>query len=47
MKNNDIQRSRLRWYGHAMQIGKERISKKILHTKMEGNHQEEDPKQDG
>ena len=33
---NYIQKNRLRWLGHVMRIGEERIPKKMLHTKMEG-----------
>ena len=33
---NDIQRSRLSWSGHVMQMGKERIPQKMLNTKIEG-----------
>ena len=33
---NDIEKSRLRWFRHLMQIGQERIPKKMLHTKLEG-----------
>ena len=33
---NNIQKSRLRWFGHVMQLKEERISKKMLHTKIEG-----------
>jgi hypothetical protein len=33
---NDIQKSRLRWFGHVMQMGEERIHKKMLNTKIEG-----------
>ena len=40
-------KSRLRWFGDVMRIRKERIPKKMLHTKMEGNNQEEDPEPDG
>ena len=44
---NDIQNSRLRWFGHVMQMREERIPKKMLHTKMEGKGQDKDPKPDG
>ena len=33
---NDIQKIRLRWFGHVMRMGEERISKKMLRTKLEG-----------
>ena len=33
---NHIQKSRLGWFGHEMQMREERIPKKILHRKMEG-----------
>ena len=33
---NDIQKSRLRYFGHVMQMTEARIPKKILHTKMKG-----------
>ena len=33
---NDIQKNRLRWFGHVMQKREERIPKKILHTKIDG-----------
>jgi hypothetical protein len=39
---NDIQKSRLRWFGHVIQITEERISRKILYTKLKENDQEED-----
>ena len=32
---NDIQMSRLRWFGHVMQMGEKRICKKMLHTKID------------
>ena len=44
---NDIHKSNLRWFGHMMRIREERIPKKMLHTKMEGNDQEEDPETEG
>ena len=30
----DVQKNKLRWFGHVMQMRKERICKKLLHTKM-------------
>ena len=33
---NDIEKSRIRLSGHVMQLREERISKKLLHRKMEG-----------
>jgi hypothetical protein len=32
---NDIKKERLRWFGHVIWMEHERISKKMLHTKME------------
>ena len=32
----------MRRFGHVMQMREEKISKKMLHRKMEGNDQEED-----
>ena len=39
---NGIQKSRLRWFGHIMQMREEEIHKKILHTKMERKDTESD-----
>jgi hypothetical protein len=33
---NDIQKSRLRWFGQVVQMTEERISKKMLHSNMDG-----------
>ena len=32
---NDIQKSRLRWFGHVVLMRDEKITKKLLHTKTE------------
>ena len=42
-----IQKSRLRWFRQVMRMAEEKIPKKMLHTKMESNDQEEDPEPDG
>ena len=44
---SDIQKSRLRWFGYMMRMREQRIPKKMLHTQMEENNQEEDPEPDG
>ena len=44
---NDTQKSRLRWFGHLMQMKEERIPKKMLHPKMEGKLPRKDPEPDG
>ena len=44
---NDIQKSRLKQFGHTMQMGEKRIPKKSLHKKMRGYDQEEDPQPGG
>ena len=41
---NDIQKSRSRWFDSVMCIGKERIPKKMLHTKVEGKRPRGRPK---
>ena len=41
-RNKDIKKSRLRWSGQMMQMREERVTKKILHTKIEENDQEPD-----
>ena len=33
---NDIQKTKLKWFGHVMQMREERVSKKMQHTKIEG-----------
>ena len=38
---NDIQMSRLWWFEHVLQVGAERVPKKILHSKMEKNEQDD------
>ena len=45
-RKNYIQK-KLRWFGHVVRMGEERISKKILHTKLEGNDRDENPESDG
>ena len=40
---NDIQRSRLRRFGHVMQMRAERIPKKMLQTKIEGKRPNSEP----
>ena len=44
---NDIQKSRLRWFGHAMRMEEERISRKCYTQKRKENDQEEGPEPDG
>jgi hypothetical protein len=40
---NNIQKSKLRWFGHVIQTKEKRIPKKMIHTKnVEKNNQEED-----
>ena len=36
IKKNVFKKRRLRWFGHVIRMGEERIYKKMLHTKMEG-----------
>ena len=43
----DMQKSRLRWFGQGMWMREEKIPKKMLHTKMGENNQEEGPEADG
>jgi hypothetical protein len=33
---NEIQKSKLRWFGYVMRMREEKIPKKMLNTKMEG-----------
>ena len=40
----DIQKSKLRWIGYVMLMGKDTIIKKILETKMEGKRSSERPR---
>ena len=45
---NDIQTSRVRWFGHVVRVREERIPKKMLHIQQwRENDQEEDPEPDG
>ena len=41
---NDIQNSRLRWFGHVMWMREARIYKKMLNTKIEGKRLRERPR---
>ena len=43
----DIQKSTLSWFGHLLWMRDERVPKKMLHTKMEGNDKKENPEPDG